>query len=739
MKTNFTFALKKLNDLLLPLGMVLFSTFISLGQTVHHVDVSDTQFTPAELIIIVGDTVEWTNTLGTHNVNGNKNFFPSNPESFGNNVGEGWTYRYVFNTPGEYDYRCDPHTAMGMAGTVTVLESEQYNLTVEFNGMNPHVGQDFFLAVIDSASGKEVGRVHTTAEVEFSVEVAGIEPDKTYHVDFWADHNGNGMYDAPSTDHAWRLKLSEVEADTTLTFVHNTSFTDIMWKNLLTVDFKGMNPHVGQDFYLALVNDSANNIVHRIKTIAEVDFSIELPYIEIGDSYHVDFWADHNSNGMYDSPPTDHAWRIELSDLEGDSAVIFQHNTNFTDIMWQNILTVHFNGMNPHVGQDFYLAAINKTTGMEIGRVHTTAEIDFTVEVPGIESGSSYYVDFWADHNSNGMYDAPPVDHAWRLDLDSISGDTTLMFKHNTTFTDIMWKNQLTVEFNGMNPHVGQDFYLAVSDSTSGNEINRFHIIADTSFSINVAGIEKDKLYHIDFWADHNGNGMYDVPPTDHAWRIKLDSINGDTTVVFQHNTNFTDIMWKNRLTINFQGMNPHIGQTFTLYVVDVPNDTIRDTIVIEELENPDFIIHSFAIEQGGSYDVNFWADHNSNGEYDAPPTDHAWQIHLEEVTGDTTITFTHNTQFTDIFPVTSVKVPDTNVLSVYPNPATNVVWIETQQMKLKDLMISVYDVNGRIRSVSKTLQQNRIELNISDLPRGLYFIELKSMNLKHTTKLIKK
>jgi hypothetical protein len=39
-----------------------------------------------------------------------------------------------------------------------------------------------------------------------------------------------------------------------------------------------------------------------------------------------------------------------------------------------------------------------------------------------------------------------------------------------------------------------------------------------------------------------NGNGTYDAPPADHAWRIEIETVNGDTTVPFLHNTDFTDI-----------------------------------------------------------------------------------------------------------------------------------------------------------------------------------------------------
>src|SRR5690554_4367788 len=199
MRTTFTYSSRKfLKMLLLPVVLLLWSSLAS-GQALHQVEVSDFEFEPADLEINVGDTVEWVNIFGTHNVNGNQNFFPDNPESFGNLVGEDWTYRHVFTVPGMYDYRCDPHFTMGMVGTVTVADTvdieEFYVLTVEFSGMSPHVGQDFYLAVTDSASGKEVGRVHTTAEVDFLVEVEGITANKVYHVDFWADHNSNGKYD----------------------------------------------------------------------------------------------------------------------------------------------------------------------------------------------------------------------------------------------------------------------------------------------------------------------------------------------------------------------------------------------------------------------------------------------------------------------------------------------------------------------------------------------------------------
>ncbi len=78
-------------------------------------------FVPSALTINVGDTVVWTNTGGSHNVNGTQATYPSNPESFGGfAVSAGWTFTHVFTLPGTYDYRCDPHVGNGMAGTITV-------------------------------------------------------------------------------------------------------------------------------------------------------------------------------------------------------------------------------------------------------------------------------------------------------------------------------------------------------------------------------------------------------------------------------------------------------------------------------------------------------------------------------------------------------------------------------------------------------------------------------------------
>ncbi len=87
------------------------------------VEVSSNIFTPADITIFAGQTVEWTNVGGFHNVNGTLATYPDNPEGFGNGAASGaaWTFSYTFTEVGVYDYQCDPHVNFDMVGTVTVL------------------------------------------------------------------------------------------------------------------------------------------------------------------------------------------------------------------------------------------------------------------------------------------------------------------------------------------------------------------------------------------------------------------------------------------------------------------------------------------------------------------------------------------------------------------------------------------------------------------------------------------
>ncbi len=115
----------RINAILFIIALLL--AFFSARATVHNVSVTNNVFTPANLTIQQGDTVLWTNMAGFHNVNGSLATYPSNPVGFSNGAASAsmWTYQFVFNVPGTYDYQCDPHAGVGMVGTITVQAAAQ--------------------------------------------------------------------------------------------------------------------------------------------------------------------------------------------------------------------------------------------------------------------------------------------------------------------------------------------------------------------------------------------------------------------------------------------------------------------------------------------------------------------------------------------------------------------------------------------------------------------------------------
>ena len=101
------------------------------AQTIHQVQVGGSTvggtppfYNPQTLTINVGDIVRWTNTSGTHNVNGNTTLFPANPQGFssGNPQSGNWTFEFTFTIAGVYNYHCTQqgHSATQF-GTITVL------------------------------------------------------------------------------------------------------------------------------------------------------------------------------------------------------------------------------------------------------------------------------------------------------------------------------------------------------------------------------------------------------------------------------------------------------------------------------------------------------------------------------------------------------------------------------------------------------------------------------------------
>ncbi len=95
------------------------------------------------------------------------------------------------------------------------------------------------------------------------------------------------------------------------------------------------------------------------------------------------------------------------------------------------------------------------------------------------------------------------------------------------------------------------------------------------------------------------------------------------------------------------------------------------------------------------------------------------------------------------IKPVTClVDVDDSNIeneIAIYPNPASNYVNINLGEIEIgKDCRIELYDITGRM-VLAKDIKtdSNEIVLNTSEMPNGLYFVNLHIEDYRHTNKIL--
>ena len=103
--------------------------------TIVEVSVSNNVFTPADIVIDIGDKVTWTRIGGFHNVDGSTDTYPDNPDSFFSGpASSSWDdFSHTFTVPGEYVYQCNPHASMGMVGTITVSALSIDEVTIPNN------------------------------------------------------------------------------------------------------------------------------------------------------------------------------------------------------------------------------------------------------------------------------------------------------------------------------------------------------------------------------------------------------------------------------------------------------------------------------------------------------------------------------------------------------------------------------------------------------------------------------
>jgi hypothetical protein len=74
----------------------------------------------------------------------------------------------------------------------------------------------------------------------------------------------------------------------------------------------------------------------------------------------------------------------------------------------------------------------------------------------------------------------------------------------------------------------------------------------------------------------------------------------------------------------------------------------------------------------------------------------------------------------------------------MYPNPATDKIYIEQDFITGSETVVSVYDITGKLKYREALQNNGKIEIDIQNLTNGIYFVDVRTNNKQNMLKLIK-
>ena len=178
------------------LSLALLLCFISsiTSATIYTINAGYPYYSPSSLTINAGDTVEWINDGGNHDVNADINTQTglsfNNPESFqssATNIVGAIIYTHIFTIPGDYSYDCSisTHAADGMVGSISVNDCNGV-----FGGTSLI---DTCGVCIQASIYNFVTHVATSVD-NANILIAGVDYDPSTEVIVMADNPNNPLW-----------------------------------------------------------------------------------------------------------------------------------------------------------------------------------------------------------------------------------------------------------------------------------------------------------------------------------------------------------------------------------------------------------------------------------------------------------------------------------------------------------------------------------------------------------------
>ena len=471
--------MKKLFTLLFLISL----TTLAISQDHVVQTVGNTAFNPTDLTISVGETVEWQNTGGSHNVNGTTATYPNNPESFGNAVGSGWTFQHTFMTPGTYNYQCDPHVGLGMVGTVTVMPLPPTYTIAQVTGDSDMNGET------DS-----VGVVCTLTGVVHGVDMQGSPSSLGFTI---IDAAGDGIGIFSSNTFGYTVQEGdEVTIDGTI-----SSFNGLAQINPDTI----------------IVN-STGNALSAVADVTDLDETTESQVVRLVGVSLVDpnQWDGAGSNNIDVTDGTS-TWTVRIdSDVADVNALAPPAGTfNVTGIGGQ------FDNSDPYTdGYQLlprYAADIEvMMTGCEIGVLTSDSDMNGEADSVGVACTITGVV-YGIDMQGGGSVQFTVIDAA---------GDGIGVFSGNDFGYTVMEGDEVTMDgtvgsFNGLAQFSPDTIIL----NSSGNALVTPTDVSDLDESTESQLVRLTNVTLVDptQW-DNMGSNNIDVTDGTSSWTVRIDS-----------------------------------------------------------------------------------------------------------------------------------------------------------------------------------------------------------------------
>lgn len=94
------------------------------------------------------------------------------------------------------------------------------------------------------------------------------------------------------------------------------------------------------------------------------------------------------------------------------------------------------------------------------------------------------------------------------------------------------------------------------------------------------------------------------------------------------------------------------------------------------------------------------------------------------------------NLSFDNLINSMSENPSNKDLINFYPNPASNIVTLNIDNIDYQDLTLNIYNIMGSLVK-TEIFKQNQQQINVSDLSNGIYVVEIKSKDWTEKQKLL--